>query len=70
MVASVPQRWLGRSGDDRAVVRAWSAAATDPLGCQQPFAPEQAQDPFAADVDLMLAAQPGAHLAVDLPGER
>ena len=48
---------------------AWFAAATDPLGRQQPLASKQPEDPFAADPDAVLAAQSSADLAVALPGE-
>jgi hypothetical protein len=67
-VASVPQRLLGASG---MIVPSWVvvAAAADPLGRQQPFPPQQAQDPFAADVHAVLAAQPNPDLAVALPGK-
>ena len=38
-------------GDDRAVMRTRLAAATDPLGRQQPRTSQQPQHAFAADLD-------------------
>ena len=61
---------IGCLGDDRAVMRARPAAATHPLWGQQPVGAQEPQDPFAAHVDAVLTAQPGADLAVALPGER
>jgi hypothetical protein len=46
------------------------APATNPLMRQQPFPPEQAQHPLAADMHAVLATQPSADLAVTLTGER
>jgi hypothetical protein len=56
--------------DDRAVVRSRLAPATDPLGRQQALPAQQAEDPFPAHLDLMLATEPGADLAVALASER
>jgi hypothetical protein len=61
---------VGPVGDDRAVVRLGPAPATNPLGCQQPLPPEQAQHQFAADVHAVLATQPGPDFAVPLASER
>jgi hypothetical protein len=69
MVASVPQRRLGAAGDDRAIVRGWLAATTDPLGRQQPLPLEQPQHPLAADLHAVLTTQPGPDLAVALASE-
>jgi hypothetical protein len=46
------------------------AAAADPLRCQQALPAQQAEHPFPADMDGVLAAQPGADLAVALASER
>ena len=40
-------------------MRPWSAPSPGPLWGKQPLAPEQPQDPFAADVQAVLATQPG-----------
>jgi hypothetical protein len=48
----------------------WLAPATDPLWSQQSVGSQQPQDPLAADVHAVLAAQPSPDLAVALPGER
>jgi hypothetical protein len=69
LAASVPTAgWAPQ--DDRAVVGTGFAAAPNPLGRQQPLAPKQPQDPFAADVHAVLATEPGPDLAVALAGER
>jgi hypothetical protein len=46
------------------------ASPADPLWGQQPMGAQESQDPFAADVHAMLAAQPGPDLAIPLAGER
>ena len=46
------------------------APPPDSLWGQQPLAPEQPQNSFAADVHAVLATQPGPDLAVSLASER
>lgn len=48
----------------------WLAAAPDSLGSQQAVESHQPQHPLAAHSDAVLAAEPGPHFAVSLPGER
>ena len=59
-----------RRRDDRAVMGARLAPATDSLWRQQALPAQQPQDPLAADPHAMLASQPGPDLAVALAGER
>ena len=61
---------VGRLGDDRAVMGPRLAPATGPLWGEQASQAKQPQPPVAADLDAVLATQPGPDLAVALAGER
>ena len=50
-------------------MRPQPAPPPDSLWGQQPLAPEQPQNSFAADVHAVLATEPGPDLAIPLSGE-